>query len=157
MKPAFSLLRAHHMGRTVTAAQVYEAIGHPSSMASDPVWQNTCAIRMSVALIGAGMAIRPGRLKIRDGPFKGKMVEPGQHRLSEYLAREIGTPQRFKGGDAAMHGIGSQNGIISFFQIAGPTSRQGHIYLVSPNLWHGLICNGFCYWGAVDVWFWALD
>lgn len=98
MKPAFSILQAHHMGRTATAAQVYEAIGHPASMAAEPLWQNTCAIRVSVALIAAGMTIRPGRLRIKTGRFKGRMIEPGQRKLSDYLALEIGQPERFKVG-----------------------------------------------------------
>ena len=123
-----------------------------SSMALDRIWQNTCAIRMSVALVAAGMLIRPASLTIKSGPHKGKMVQAGQRKLSEFLAHEIGKPEKFVSGAEARKGIGPKRGIISFFQIAG--TRQGHIDLVSLEDWPRFQCSGHCYWDAKDVWFW---
>ena len=85
MKPLFATLKANHMGRQYLPPQVYDAIGHPE-LALDPAWFNTCAIRMSVALIASGMKIHagPARLRIKTGPHKGEQVEPSQRVLSDF-------------------------------------------------------------------------
>lgn len=113
---------------------------------------------MSVALVSAGMKIRtgPARLRINAGAHKGEVVEPSQRVLSDFLVREIGKPEKFKGGSAARNSIAWRHGIVSFFQLYGANDRQGHIDLVSVNDWPELMCNGSCYWEAVDVWFWPL-
>lgn len=154
MKPLFAVLKANHMGRTMLASQVYEAIGHPAEMALKPEWANTCAVRLSVALVAAGMRIRPGRLQILAGRFKGAMLEPGQRNLSEFLAREIGDPEKYKSGSQAQNAIAWRHGIISFFGLHG--TRQGHIDLVSVQDWAGVMCSGSCYWDSREVWFWPL-
>lgn len=153
--PSFAVLKANHMGRQKFAAQVYEAIGHKPELAMDPTWENTCAIRMSVALIGAGINVTPGRLRIKSGPFKNKWVEPGQRNLSDFLVRAIGKPEVYKGGAKARAAIARRSGIVSFFRIHG--TRQGHIDLVSVHDWPDLMCSGSCYWDASEVWFWPLD
>lgn len=153
-EPLFAKLKANHMGSSYLAWQVYEAIGHPG-LEKKPEWANTCAVRMSVALIAAGVKIRPGRLRIKAGRFKGEMVEPGQRNLSDFLAREIGTPEIYKGGAKARNAIAWRTGIVSFYQIHGG-GNQGHIDLVSVQDWPELLCNGSCYWDSLDVWFWPL-
>lgn len=152
--PLFAALKANHMGHDVRAPQVYEAIGHPAELALQPQWANTCAIRMSVALIGAGIKIRPGRLKIMAGKFKNEMVEPGQRRLSEYLVRVIGRPEKYRASEQARNTIAWRRGIVSFFSLHG--TNQGHIDLVSQLDWPDLQCSGSCYWDSREVWFWPL-
>lgn len=154
MKPLFAVLKANHMGDKFLPAQVYEAIGHPG-LEQKTGWENTCAVRMSVALIAAGMKIRPGRLQIKAGRFKGAMVEPGQRRLSDFLVGQIGQPEKYKGGAIARNMIAWRTGIVSFYQIHGG-GNQGHIDLVSVQDWPAVLCNGACYWGSLDVWFWPL-
>jgi hypothetical protein len=145
------------MGRTVSVPEVYEAIGHPE-LAMDPMWGNTCAIRMSVALVAAGIKIRTGpvRLRIKAGRFKGEALEPSQRVLSDFLLAEIGTPEKYKGGMNAHNTIAWRRGIVSFFQLHGGTDRQGHIDLVSVQDWPDIQCNSSCYWESVEVWFWPL-
>ena len=154
MKPLFAVLKANHMGSAMVASQVYEAIGHPG-LDQKPEWANTCAVRMSVALIAAGMKIMPGRLQIKVGRFKGEMVEPGQRKLSDFLAGQIGQPEKYKGGAAARNTIAWRTGIVSFYQIHGG-GNQGHIDLVSVPDWPDVMCNGSCYWDSMEVWFWPL-
>lgn len=154
MMPNFDVLRKHHMGREVDPDQVYIAIGLPADMALDPTWANTCAIRMSVALISTGIRIRPGSLTIKDGPFKGKMVQASQRRLSEFLIQELGAPEKYRSGPEAEKGIGARRGIVSFFRIAG--RNQGHIDLVSIQDWPKIHCSVHCYWDAEEAWFWPL-
>jgi hypothetical protein len=152
--PLFAVLAANHMGHDVAVPQVYDAIGRPE-LATDPIWGNTCAIRMSIALIGAGVKIRPGRLKIKAGRFKGELVEPGQRQLSEFLVREIGRPERYQSGSDARTSIASRRGIVSFFQLSA-IYRGGHIDLASIENWGRLQCSGSCYWESREVWFWPL-
>lgn len=155
MKPLFAVLKANHMGRQMMPPQVYDAIGHPE-LALDPDWMNTCAVRMSVALIAAGVKIRPGRLRIKAGQFKGEMIEPGQRKLSDFLVNEIGKPEKYKGGSAPQNAIAWRRGIISFFSLHGPTDRQGHIDLVSVQDWPEFQCSYSCYWSSAEVWSWPL-
>lgn len=152
-RPLFAALKANHMGRDVMVPQVYDAIGH-SELALDPAWGNTCAIRMSVALIGAGVKISPGRLKIKSGRFAGEWIEPGQHRLSQFLAHEIGKPEKYRGGPEARTMVAWRHGIVSFFSLH--RTAQGHIDLVSITDWPDLQCSGSCYWDSLEVWFWPL-
>lgn len=157
MKPLFVVLKANHMGNGIMPSQVYDAIGH-SELALDLAWFNTCAIRMSVALVAAGMKIRtsPCRLRINAGRFKGEQIEPGQRVLSDFLVREIGKPEKYKSGAAARNTIAWRRGIVSFFQLHNGATRQGHIDLVSVQDWSAVMCSGSCYWDAVEVWFWPL-
>lgn len=154
MKPNFDVLRKHHPGLDVGPDEVYAAIGLPAEMAQDPTWSNTCAIRMSVALTATGMRIRPASLIIKAGPFKGQMVQASQRRLSEFLAKALGAPEKYGSGQEAQRAIGSRRGIVSFFRFAG--RNQGHIDLVSVRDWPQIHCSVHCYWYAEEVWFWPL-
>jgi hypothetical protein len=152
--PLFTLLKVHHMGARFTAPQVLDAIGHPE-LALDPAWGNTCAIRMSVALVWAGVKIRtgPARLRLNAGPLKGEQIEPSQKVLSEFLAHEIGKPERYRSGPDANNAVAWRHGIVSFFSLHG--SSQGHIDLVSVQDWPQH-CSLSCYWDCREVWFWPL-
>jgi hypothetical protein len=152
----FAVLRQHFPAKaTVNKAALYTGIGHIEKV-PDANWDNTCAVRLSVALIGAGVAIAPGYLTIETGPHKGKRIESRQRALSEFLRKRWGEPEKFNGGAAARKGIGSRRGVISFFQLYGPTDRQGHIDLVGPDNWSDPVCADDCYWQSVEVWFWPL-
>ena len=98
----------------------------------------------------------PGPHGIKAGKFKGKQLEQGQKRLSDFMTRKFGKPEVYKSGNAARAGIGQRRGVISFFQLLGPTDTQGHIDLVAPDEWNALLCAGVCYWSAVEFWFWPL-
>jgi hypothetical protein len=92
--------------------------------------------------------------------LKGRLIEPGQARLSRILAQRnmLGVPEKFKGSEAARRGIGQRRGVVSFWRIH-PTWRgdtQGHIDVVSPNVYRFLDCKGECYFDASEVWFWPL-
>jgi hypothetical protein len=155
MKPLFAVLKAHHMSRTFLPPQVYDAIGHPK-LALEPAWGNTCAVRMSVALIYAGITIQtgPARLRLNAGPHKGAQIEPSQHVLSEFLVHEIGMPEKYKSGSDAQNSINWRHGIVSFFSLMG--TSHGHIDLVSVEDWGAYRCSVACYWECKEVWFWPL-
>jgi len=156
-RPPFALMHMHYPdNRNVTANELYMWIGHPD-YASQPAWENTCAIRMSLALNGAGIVTPCSRLVVKSGKYKGRQLQPSQRELSRFLAQRAvwGTPEIYAGGEAARKGIGSRHGVISFFSLYGGLIAQGHIDLVAPSNW-GPACEEDCYWTSTTVWFWAL-
>jgi hypothetical protein len=140
---------------SVNKAALYTLIGHPEKI-PDHNWDNTCAIRVSVALVGIGFPIAPGYLAIESGPHKGRRIESRQRVLSELLRRRWGEPLKFSSGPEARKALAGHRGVISFFHLNGPTDQQGHIDLVAPNEWNEAICADDCYWQSVEVWFWPL-
>lgn len=157
MKPAFSTVKANFSSsQSVNQSRLFEEIGW-SDLVSKPTFANTCAIRMSLALIKSGLTI-PGRMAIKSGRHKGAMIEPGQAKLSNILVRPglLGSPEKFQ-TSKAQDGIGARKGIVSFFDV-NPTveTRQGHIDLVFQSA--GLaLCGTNCFWLAKEVWFWPLN
>jgi hypothetical protein len=134
--------------------RLYELIGHPEK-APDARWDNTCAVRLSLALVRSGMNVAPGYLTIQTGPYKGKRIESRQKELSDFLRRTWGMPEVYT-GDTARQGIGQRSGVISFFSLYGGSDRQGHIDLVGPNRYAEAACADDCYWSSAKVWFWPL-
>ena len=156
MKPTFRILRDNfHSALTVRREILFEEIGW-DALADNPAFKDTCAIRMSLALIKCGMTI-PGRMPIQAGPHKGKLIEPGQVKLSLILARPsfLGKPEEFRTANAET-GIGTRSGIVSFYEIDPAANvRSGHIDLVSPHN-NFRRCATSCYWTSRKVWFWPL-
>lgn len=156
MKPAFALLRGNFSpAPSVLRAALFKEIGWEDLTDNKSYW-DTCAIRMSLALVKSGMAI-PGRMRIKAGVHTGKLIEPGQARLSAILSRSgyLGRPEQFRTADAES-GIGQRSGIVSFFDIDPPSaSPHGHIDLVRPEN-NFRSCSSSCFWSASKVWFWAL-
>ena len=141
--------------KDISGDALYVSIGRPE-YAGNPYMENTCAVRVSLALVAAGVKITPGHMEVKAGRFKGKQLEQGVARLSAFLTRRLGAPEKYKSGNAARSGIGQRRGVMSFFQLNGPTDTQGHIDLVAPDEWNTLLCAGVCYWSAVEFWFWPL-
>jgi hypothetical protein len=162
MTIAFATLKMHFPDRrNVAMEELYQWIGYPENIA-DPNFQNTCAIRLSLGLLGVGLP-SPGTWPIKAGKYKGRSIETKQRKLSNWLVRQLGKPEVFAGGPAAQAGIGARNGIISFFHLHGPEDNQGHIDIVMIDRWGKYLrCNndnsdqGGCYWTATEVWFWHL-
>ncbi len=76
MKPAFIKLRENYASvAAVDQAALFGEIGWEDLIGKDS-FANTCAIRVSLALIKAGIRLK-GRMAIRKGPFKGALIEPG--------------------------------------------------------------------------------
>ena len=104
MKANFTLLKSKHYSANksspsyVSEEDVYKEIGYrlDDLMKQNPAYLNTCAVRMSLALIKSGVQFN-GRLKIKDGLHKAKMIEPGAKLLADQLARPavFGKPDVF--------------------------------------------------------------
>ncbi len=156
MKPAFIKLRENYPSvAAVDQATLFGEIGWEDLVGKDS-FANTCAIRVSLALIKAGIRLK-GRMAIRKGVFKGALIEPGQARLAHMLASPamFGAPEKFA-RDAAIAGIGQRKGLVAFFRIPGYLGGAGgHIDILLPAA--GVqVCGSECYWTCAEVWFWEL-
>lgn len=122
---SFGLLQANYPQRhSVPTTALYESIGHPEKLAI-PGWENTCAVRVSLALVRSGIAISPGFLTIKAGRNKGARIESRQKHLSDFLVRRWGAPEKFTNGTAAEKAIGQRRGLISFYQLWGQRIARG--------------------------------
>lgn len=164
MKVSYASLRTHFPDTdSVTREELYNWIGYPKH-AGNPNFYNTCAIRMSLALLGAGYP-NPGTWLIKAGKYKGRSIEIRQRPLSQWLVRHLGQPEKYGSGKEAERAIGVRRGIVSFFSIYGDVSPQGHISIVSRDRWgYYLRCGNEtdgaesgCYWTSREVWFWPLS
>nr|WP_279609311.1 T6SS effector amidase Tae4 family protein [Burkholderia anthina] len=121
---------------------------------SNPSYANTCAIRVSLALVRSGMTLRGG-LVIQKGLHRGRRIEAGQARLARMLAEPayFGKAEVFRRDDAAA-GIAGRKGVAAFRNIPGyMNGRGGHIDLIDCAR---ALCSSDCYWTASTVWFWPL-
>lgn len=162
--PAYAALAASYPKRPkegiphsgIDQAALYESIGHPE-FAHDARMQNTCATRVSMALLGAGIHPAPGNLAVKAGRFSGLRIETNQKALSKFLQRRLGPPEVYKSGYEAWSKIKPRRGIVSFFHLlGGDWDPQGHIDLVEATSAGDLQCLGSCYWSSTEVWFWPL-
>lgn len=141
--------------KDVKAAELFRELGW-DDLIGNPAYENTCAIRMSLALIKCGMYI-PGRLRIKKGPYKGTLIEMGQRNLSLLLAEKsrLGPPEKLKGIESE-RAIGNRSGIVSFWQLIPGVYDHGHIDIVSDPSGRLRACGSDCYWTSKEVWFWSL-
>ena len=156
-KTPFSLVQSSYPSRVSTPKDLlYASIGYPE-LSAKMEWDNTCAVRVSLALLGAGVNV-PGHMTIKAGRFKGRTFQPGQAKLSAFLARSdnLGAPEKFNSSVEALIGVRGRRGIISFIGLHGPSDQQGHIDIVSPDHYGDPGCGNSCYWGAREVWFWPM-
>ena len=156
MKPVFTNLRSNFSSaRLVKQSELFAELGW-TDLTDNPAYENTCAIRMSLALIKCGITI-PGRMRIKAGAYKGKLIEPGQAKLARILSRPslLGKPEKFTMAQAEA-GIGNRQGIVSFFDVNPMVqTRQGHIDIVHSAV--GVrTCATSCFWLSKELWFWQL-
>lgn len=139
----------------VSGEDVYKEIGYNLNELTrqNPAYENTCAVRMSLALIKAGVSF-VGRLKIKNGLYKGKMIEPGAKLLADQLAHPplFGKPEIFKPSNA-MSKLNGKKGVVLFWKITG--YGGGHIDLVETSSMV-CVCNSGCYFLSKEIWFWSL-
>jgi hypothetical protein len=162
MNVPFEAVRSHFPDTvSIPREELLQWIGR-GDLIPNANFDNTCAIRMSMALLGAGFP-NPGTWPVVGGKFKGRAIETKQRKLSNWLAKYLGNPEKYKDGSSAKKAVGSRHGIISFFHLHGPSDHQGHIDIVMMDRWNKYQrCGsnnddaGGCYWDAVEVWFWPL-
>lgn len=156
MKPAFVAVMEHYPKSEVREV-LYKRIGW-DDVVNHPAFQDTCAIRMSLALLGAGVPLTGANMKVKAGSLKGRSIETGQGRLSQALRRLWGPPEVYRSETAANKGIGARRGVVSFVKIRvlGVPSNGGHIDLVFPAGSNFRQCARSCFFDSMEVWFWPL-
>lgn len=157
LRPTYAALRTHYPDPfNVSAEELWQWVGYPEH-SRNPQWENTCAVRMSMALAGVGIVLPNGFLTVKAGKFRGYPIEIKQVALADYLTSIWGQPDRFPTA-IIRESIGERCGVVRFVNLWGPYDPQGHIDLIAPDRWHRLQCEGgHVYWHAVEVWFWPLD
>jgi hypothetical protein len=138
----------------LSQADLFREIGWDTFI-GNPNYENTCAIRVSLALVKSGHEVRPGSHLILAGPHKGKRLQVSMTKLANLLAQ----PQWFGSyevlvGATLGSGLRTRQGIIAFHGIPG-YSGGGHIDLIDNHA-TSLTCASSCYFGAREVWFWPL-
>lgn len=161
MKPAYTALKTNHYSANknnatfVDKTDVYKEIGYDydNLVKENPGYSNTCAVRMSLALLKSGVSFS-GRLKIKTGKYTGKLIEPGAKLLADKLSlgTAFGKPKIFKPSEFESK-IGRYKGVIFFWKISG--YGGGHIDLIeSVNA--SQVCHSACFPLCSEVWFWSL-
>ena len=162
MKPAYANLKANHYSSNkyspsfLDSDELYASLGYSleALRKQSPDYVNTCAVRMSLALIKSGVDFI-GRMKIKEGPYKGKMIEPGAKLLADQLARPtaFGRPDLIPPANAASR-LSGKKGLILFWKITG--YGGGHIDLIESST-TVQVCNSACYFSSKEIWFWPLS
>ncbi len=133
---------------------LFEEIGW-EAFVGNPFYENTCAIRMSLALLKSGYEVTSGSHRILAGPYKGKRIEVNMAKLAKVLSEDhwFGKPETVTAPDVSA-AIVARCGIIAFHRIPG-FPGNGHIDLID-NSQASLRCASFCFFGAKEIWFWPL-
>lgn len=153
-RPPYMVLRAHFPDPyNVPAQELWQWLGYPEA-ARNPEWENTCAIRMSLALASVGVFVPNAYLVVAAGKYKGHRLEIKQEILANHLCTIWGEPEKF-GAALLRERVGDRRGVIRFVGLWGPYDPQGHIDLICHDAYHRLACEGgHVYAQAVECWFW---
>lgn len=162
MKPIFLTLQKNHYSSDstnssyVSAESLYSELGYELSalIKENPGYANTCATRMSLALLKSGVSFS-GRLKIKTGDYKGKMIEPGAKLLADQLLKPtvFGKALILPDATKATDILRKKQGVVFFWKITGYDG--GHIDLIQSTDTDQL-CHSHCYFDCKEVWFWEL-
>lgn len=122
--PPYAKLRMHFPDTdSVDPAELYQWLGYPEHI-TNINFVNTCAIRLSLALLGAGFP-NPGVYPVKAGKYKGRAIETTQRRLSNFLVTRLGQPEKFKSGQSAEKAIGSHRALFLSLKFMGQPAIRG--------------------------------
>jgi hypothetical protein len=128
-------------------------LDHEKLIKQNPAYVNTCAARVSLALLKSDVSF-VGRLKIKEGPLQGKMIEPGAKLLADQLKKThiFGYPNLIDPKNATQL-LSGKKGVVLFWKITG--YGGGHIDLIETN--NSIqVCSSACYFSSKEIWFWPL-
>jgi len=162
MKPSYFTLKSNHYSSNdkypdyLAPELLYEEIGYDydTLYAQNHYYENTCAIRMSLALIKSGVSIH-GRLKIKAGRHKGGMLEPGAKLLADQLVHVFEKPVIIRNPSSLSTEFKDIQGVIFLNKITG--YGGGHIDLIESSSSGIQVCHSGCYSTCLEAWFWPLS
>lgn len=159
MKPQYGTLKRNHYSSNqysmdfVDAKTLYEELGYNLTdlTKQNPNYVNTCATRMSLALLKSGINCG-GRLKIKKGSLEGRSFEPGAKLLADKLSSStlFGKPQIYQPNDF-LKSPTNKRGVVFFWKINN--YGGGHIDLIEISNASAL-CHSNCFFSCKEVWFW---
>ncbi|GAA6166901.1 T6SS effector amidase Tae4 family protein [Sessilibacter corallicola] len=161
MKPSFTTLKANYyssnelLNNYVKGSDLYAEMGinHEKLIEQNPAYINTCAARVSLALLKSNISFQ-GRLSVKSGKFAGKKIETGAKLLADQLKRPdiLGYPEIYKSNDFLAN-IKGRRGVVLFWKISG--YGGGHIDLIDAST-STAVCSSGCYYNSKEIWFWPL-
>ncbi len=162
MKPTFATLKSNYYSSNelqsnyVSGIDLYAEMGidHEKLIKQNPAYVNTCAARVSLALLKSNVSF-VGRLTVKTGKYAGKKIETGAKLLADQLRMpnifgmpEIYTPANF------LQKIKGRKGVVLFWKISG--YGGGHIDLIDSSTANA-VCSSACYYQSKEIWFWPLN
>lgn len=161
MKPTFSTLKSNYYSSNelqsnyVSGADLYAEMGidHEELIKQNPAYINTCAARVSLALLKSNVSF-VGRLTVKSGEYAGKKIEAGAKLLADQLKKPhiFGYPTLIDPKKATQL-LSGKKGVVLFWKIAG--YGGGHIDLIEP-INSVQVCSSACYFSSKEIWFWPL-
>ncbi len=162
MKPAFITLKSNYYSSNElqsnykSGSDLYAEMGidHEKLIKQNPAYVNTCAARVSLALLKSGVTF-VGRLPVKSGKFAGKRIEAGAKLLADQLKNPsvFGMPEIYKPADFLTK-IQGRKGVVLFWKVTG--YGGGHIDLIDSTTTVA-VCNSNCYINSKEIWFWPLN
>lgn len=162
MKPTFATLKSNYYSSNelqsnyVSGSDLYAEMGinHEKLIKQNPAYINTCAARVSLALLKSNVSFQ-GRLPIKSGKFIGKKIETGAKLLADQLKKPelFGMPEIYKPANFQQK-IKGKKGVVLFWKITG--YGGGHIDLID-SLTTNTVCSSGCYYQSKEIWFWPLQ
>jgi hypothetical protein len=163
----FALIKNNYQSKYSKSMPVLYAELGWDDLIKNPAYENTCAVRLHLACIAAGVNI-PGTEKILKGPFKDKKIDISQKSLSTYIRNSgiFGKTVVAQYKDMLKEETDpiKGKGIISFFGLGATRqdiaeSNQGHIDVfidgyVNPH--NSDSCLGQAYWMCREIWYWPM-
>lgn len=161
MRPNFDTLYNNYpssnMARPnyISQRDLFNEIGWQEFL-GNPNYDNTCALRVSLAFVRSGYKISPKSHNLLKGDDAGKGVEVNMLKLANLLKRTsyLGEPESFT-PRTAQNGIGARKGVAAFVGIPG-FSGGGHIDLVLGAA-DAAQCASTCYYNSDEILFWPLS
>ena len=156
MKPSFSTLQSSYYSSNelqrnyVAIDKIYSEIGinYEDLLKQNPAYLNTCATRVSLALLKSGVSF-VGRLSVKSGRFKGKKIEPGAKLLADQLKRAdvFGMPEIYNATNFVGN-LKGRKGVVFFWKIAGYDG--GHVDLIDASSVN-IVCSSACYFQSKET------
>lgn len=151
-----SLNNSYRSYNRLDTSALYESLGW-GDLVDRPEWQNTCAVRMHLALLDANVQV-PGRFPVLKGTHAGSRIEVSQQRLAEKIERSgrfgsarVYSREEFLRKDGYKD-VAGQTGIVSFQRMPGYPG--GHIDLLDARSdWN---CLRQCYFNSGQIHFWQV-
>jgi hypothetical protein len=162
MKLLFSTLKSNYYSSNelqsnyISGVDLYAEMGidQDKLIAQNPAYINTCAARVSLALLKSSVSFN-GRMTIKAGKYTSKKIETGAKLLADQLKRtdvfgmpEIYTPSQFQ------NKVKGRKGVVLFWKITG--YGGGHIDLIEATTVN-TVCSSGCYYQSKEIWFWPLN